>query len=303
MTDETAEDAVPVRDMNRPNGRLRPNWRHAAILALLTTAATPATVSDRVGVYGVVDRVVFEPNEANPTAVQVWGVFSIAQIWYTRDDQLVSGPDFNAYYPAQRGYLYYRINDTNPEATLAEWRDLREIAGSGVGVAFGSRFGPGPGSVRLPAGGDRGKVAGLAQTVVRSNYSGWVRPAREKPSQPDPYPLGVGVTRITYSGPAALLEAMRMPAPLSPADGASVRAGTARLVVRALRDPAAQYVFEIETASGQVEKSEPVAAQNGQATWTARLRLQAGQSYTWRVRATTSAWTGQPADATFTVNR
>jgi hypothetical protein len=39
-------------------------------MACVMVTAIPLRASDPVGVYALIDKVVFEPNEANPTAVQ-----------------------------------------------------------------------------------------------------------------------------------------------------------------------------------------------------------------------------------------
>jgi hypothetical protein len=125
---------------------------------LLLTAATGALrASDRVAVYGKVDRVVFEPVAEAPDTVQIWGVFSVAQ----RNNP-------NDYQPAAKGYLYF---STGKDAAAArrEWSDLKSVAGTGQIVAFGSRW-EGPPRLRLAA---------------------------DAPASPDAYTVNTGVTKIT----------------------------------------------------------------------------------------------------------
>jgi hypothetical protein len=129
----------------------------AAALALAVLgAAIHLQASDRVGVYGVVDKVVFEPSAENPERVQIWGAFAVA----TRNDR-------NLYEPVQRGYLYFTAGSSK-ELTRAEWNDLKSVAGTQRIVAFGSRFGQ---SVR-------------------------VRRTTEQPQAPDTYVMGIGVNII-----------------------------------------------------------------------------------------------------------
>ena len=90
------------------------------------------------------------------TEFRCWGVFSLA-----------NPNDRNSYRPAARGYLYLKI-ERNPEATRNEWNDLKQVAGSGEVVAFLGRFSPGP-RLRRP---------------------------EEKPDEPDPYMLNIGVTKV-----------------------------------------------------------------------------------------------------------
>lgn len=127
------------------------------VLALaMVLAAVVAQASDRIGVYGVIDKVVFEPNAENPERVQLWGAFAIA----TRNDR-----DF--YDPVARGYLYVKLAD-NAKLARAEWRDLKALAGTQKIAAFSARFGQ---SLRL-------------------------RTPSETPQSPDSYTLGVGVQVI-----------------------------------------------------------------------------------------------------------
>jgi hypothetical protein len=135
----------------------------------LTTAlvllSVPAPASDPVGIYALVDRVVVEPDVDDAQRIQVWGTFALALSVKRENGREVV--DMNAYQPAQRGYLYYSMNATNPRATRAEWADLQAVAGKGEIVGFGSRF----------------------ENVGR------VRRAGETPSDPDVFPLGFGMVR------------------------------------------------------------------------------------------------------------
>src|SRR5205809_7830359 len=86
------------------------------LVALLGVGAGRALASDPVGIYALVDKVVFEPNETNPERIQIWGGFAIAEGYgYT-------------YKNAQRGYLYYKVNSDNPTACRNEWADLKAVA-------------------------------------------------------------------------------------------------------------------------------------------------------------------------------
>ena len=116
-------------------------------------AVVPIGASDRIGIYGVIDRVVLEPSADTPERVQVWGTFAIA----TRNDR-------DLYDAAQSGYLYFRLA-SDQRLARAEWNDLKSLAGTKKIAAFSARFGQ---SVRL-------------------------RPASETPQSPDAYTLGVGV--------------------------------------------------------------------------------------------------------------
>src|SRR6266702_2245231 len=126
------------------------------LLAVFGVCVGRALASDPVGIYALVDKVVFEPNETHPERVQVWGAFAIAEGYgYT-------------YKNAERGYLYYKVNSDNPTACRNEWADLKAVAGTGQIVAFGSRYGE----------------------------KGTLRKKEKKPENPDDYPVAMGMTKV-----------------------------------------------------------------------------------------------------------
>jgi hypothetical protein len=129
--------------------------RKILAVALLATvsAAIGVHASDRIGVYAVIDRVVFEPASGPPDRVQVWGAFAIAK-----------RGDANDYDPVQRGYLYFNLGDSR-DLAWREWNDLKALADGKTIVGFSSRFGQ---SVRL-------------------------RTERETPQSADAYTVGIGV--------------------------------------------------------------------------------------------------------------
>jgi hypothetical protein len=128
----------------------------AAALAIIAIAVVVARASDRVAVYATVDRVVLEPGADAPDTIQIWGVFALAQ---------PNNP--NDYFPAARGYLYYRL-PANRDAARREWSDLKGLAGSGQPVAFGSRW----------------------ESVPR------LRQPNDAPANPDVYTLNTGLTKV-----------------------------------------------------------------------------------------------------------
>ena len=126
------------------------------LLVLFGISAGRGLASDPVGIYALVDKVVFEPNETNPERIQIWGAFAIAEGYgYT-------------YKNAERGYLYYKVNSDKPTACRNEWTDLKTVAGTGQIVAFGSRSG------------EKGKL----------------RKKETKPESPDVYPVAMGLTKV-----------------------------------------------------------------------------------------------------------
>lgn len=144
-----------------------------AMAVACIVGASGLGASDRVAVYGKVDRVVLEPNAEAPTAIQVWGVFSIAQ-----------ARNRNDYQPAARGYLYYSL-PAKADVARREWADLKSVAGTGTIVGFGSRW------------------EGVPQ----------LRQPNDPPATPDPYTINAGLTKVqgrTEYGPIrALLDFTR----------------------------------------------------------------------------------------------
>ena len=147
------------------------------LIAVLAFGAVPLSASDPCGVYGIVEKVVLEPNDTEPTSVQVWGVFALS------DGQRQTPPaaGLNAlqslsygYHGAQRGYFYYTCTKGRDTTCINEWTDLQSVAGKDQFVGFGGRY--------LP--------------------TGRLRKADEKPASPDVYPIQMGVLR---NGPAAVL--------------------------------------------------------------------------------------------------
>jgi hypothetical protein len=119
--------------------------------------AAPAPMSDPIGLYALVEKVVLEPSETSPERIQVWGAFALA------DSQ--NADDYAA---PQTGYLYYRCAPNQETTCRKEWTDLKSVAGKGTAVGFGGRYTP----------------------------TGRVRKAADKPSEPDVYPIRMGVVRM-----------------------------------------------------------------------------------------------------------
>ena len=163
------------------------------------------SASGPLGIYGIIERVVFEPDERNPQRVQIWGAFAYADL---------DAPGGTSPSPIRRGYLYFRLPEAGraaPQTVRREWHDLRSVAGSGQAVAFGrwgyvgwfggllpDRQADGPPHIleQAPGGG--------TPTDVR------VRPASEPPSNPAAYATNTGVVKLSASGShAALVAALR----------------------------------------------------------------------------------------------
>jgi hypothetical protein len=152
--------------------KLRVHMSLALVLAMAMTAALRA--SDPVGVYAVIDKVVFVPNDTQPTAVQIVGAFSFAVPRAKDGTQPKPAGSFgeerlaNVYTAIQRGYLYFTCAKGKEATCVNEWRDLASLAGKGEIVGFGFRY----------------------DTTPR------VRKTTEKIESPDVYATNIGVVRM-----------------------------------------------------------------------------------------------------------
>lgn len=249
---------------------LRFPFQFVPLVATVVVGLVPLRRSDPVGVFAIVDRIVVEGDTANPTAIQVWGVFA-----------LTTGSAGYEYKPAQRGYLYYSVNQQNRRATLAEWSDLKTMAGTGQALGFGGRY----------------------------VSPGRIRGAGEAARSPDTYPLGVGVAKMgtlpIYGADGSTRtsverELAAVPAQVSPAEGAVVPAGPVRLAVRNVALAGVQYRFDIAAAGANATPSPAVAAGQRETSWTTPAALRPGV-YSWRAWVTNGTWRGQPTTGSFRV--
>jgi hypothetical protein len=142
------------------------------VAAAVLVAVLPVRASDPVGIYCVVERVVFEPNNAGPATVQIWGAFSFniprEQQGPTTAGTFGSAPSGDLYGPVQRGYMYFACPAGRENVCRNEWNDLNHVAGTREAVGFGGR--------RMTTGTVRGRTTPVAN--------------------PDPYPLNIGVVPI-----------------------------------------------------------------------------------------------------------
>ena len=144
--------------VGQPVARLGTLVKLLCAAALLAGAASVTRASDPNGIYAFVDRVVFEPSDAKPERIQVWGGFALAK----------AGNKYE-YGTAERGYLYFKLRAGEEEVCQKEWADLKAVAGTGQIVSFGSRHDPTPVTVRK---------------------------ADAKVENPDTYPKSWGLTKV-----------------------------------------------------------------------------------------------------------
>jgi hypothetical protein len=146
--------------------------------------------SGPVGIYAIVEKVVFEPSEQAPERIQVWGAFAYAD---------AAGGRALAISPARRGYLYFKLPTviagfTEPsqlETVRKEWADLKAVAGTGQAIAFGS-WGYRSNN-RPPHLLERGSRGGEAADMR-------VRPASEAPASPAAYQTNAGIVKLGADG-------------------------------------------------------------------------------------------------------
>jgi hypothetical protein len=224
-----------------------------------------ARASDPTGGYVLVERVVLEPSEAAPERIQIWGAFTLCKEAGGRN-----------YTPPTHGYLYYSIVQGEDKACKNEWADFKRVAGTDQVVGFGSSYKP--------------------------QRMGRVRKASEKAESPDPYPVGMGLTRFAKNTEYTPVRGvLTLPVPKEPGDGDLVPPGKVTLIVRNIgakdHDKVA-YVFEFE-AGGKKEVSRPVAAGDKATRWSPAHEVKPGEKCTWQVRAVEGNWKGPTATATF----
>jgi hypothetical protein len=151
-------------------------------LALVLTMHKPAA-SASIGIYAIVEKVVFEPGDHDQQRVKIWGAFAVPK------------PNTSGQYkPAQRGYLYFTSVPDRDVTVKKEWADLRAVAGTGQAIGFAQYWIPTPNA----PGGNPHRV--LEVTVHKSSDA----------AQPAAYPLGTGVMKLGVAGsPPAILGQLR----------------------------------------------------------------------------------------------
>jgi hypothetical protein len=180
-----------------------------AALALLSAGLT-VSASGRMALYGVVDRVVLEPNEQAPTRIQLWGAFAYGDLTpATMTPQKTESA-------VRRGHVYFKLPDdqASRQAALAEWRDLKSVAGTGQAVAFGlwgyvSYFSeldpyvaPAQPTTRSVANGQRANAGAPVNLQIKDG--------RDALGEPVEYTPNEGVIRLPESGSrAAIVKALK----------------------------------------------------------------------------------------------
>ena len=176
-------------------------------VAALLLCALPVGASGPLGIYGIVEKVVFEPSEKSPERIQVWGAFAYV------DGGANSPGTVSA---AKRGYLYFKLptvlaSASESQTVKNEWADLKAIAGTGQAIGFGTwgyigAFGgldPGTNSSRPPY-----VIARAPRGGELTDFR--VRPASEIPATPAPYQTNAGIVKLPAEGShAAIVKQLR----------------------------------------------------------------------------------------------
>jgi hypothetical protein len=169
----------------------------ALVLGFLLSTQGPGA-SGPVGLYGIVQRVVFEPTDTAPERVQVWGAFAYVDGASTSTSGQIS--------PIRVGYLYFRMpDDAGLRPVVArEWADLKAVAGTGEAVGFGTW-----GYIGAFAGLDPAGASGRPPYILEM-YPGRgvstdmrVRPAGSAPSTPAVYQTNTGMVKLSPIGSRA----------------------------------------------------------------------------------------------------
>ncbi len=188
----------------------------SALAAPSSGNAASAATSGNLGVFAIVDRVQFEPNEQAPERIRVHGAFAFVNYQDFRFGGLGRGGTVAqplGVTNAAQGFLYFKLPaasapQVNITAIKREWADLKSVAGTGQAVGFGEWFYLGQfGTFRSDG---RGSTA--PSTVINSpNEFGDMRVygANETAPVPALYQTNVGVTRLTEASHAAVIRQLR----------------------------------------------------------------------------------------------
>ena len=178
-------------------------FRTAILAAALVLSFAPVpAASGRVALYGLIDKVVFEPNDQAPERVQVWGTFVYGD--------LIPAPGaIRTMASARSGFLYFSApaDATLRRATLAEWRDLNAVAKTGQAVAFGlwgyvgsfAALDP----AKAPPQAETRSVAGGRRASEGVDADLHIRTAAEPATTPTVYAPNTGVIKLAEQGSRA----------------------------------------------------------------------------------------------------
>src|SRR2546428_990958 len=126
------ERLTSVRLIARKVGRSMTTAIAILVVGVRLFVAADLIASGPVGIYAIIEKVIFEPSERAPERIQIWGAFAVVDGELTRPGR-TSKP--------LRGYLYFKLPDGSAQeqaAAKTEWTDLKTVAGTGQAIGFGS---------------------------------------------------------------------------------------------------------------------------------------------------------------------
>src|SRR5438132_8781259 len=124
------ERLTSVRPIARKVGASMKTAKAILVAGVLLFVAADLIASGPVGLYGIIEKVIFEPSEQAAERIQIWGAFAVVDGGLTRPGA-TSKP--------LRGYLYFKLPDGSARpAAKTEWADLKAVAGTGQAIGFGN---------------------------------------------------------------------------------------------------------------------------------------------------------------------
>ena len=173
----------------------------AASIALAAVVAggelSGTRASGPLGIFGVIERIQFYPDEAHAERVQMFGVF-VYHACPTEGIFEMNGIPRGALTDPRRGYMYFAlpqraISDEalvrTHEQARREWQYVKSVTGTGQAVGFGSGLCGFTGR-----GGSRELVPDGRHLGIR------VRMDSEPLSAPAEYPINIGVVPLSPGG-------------------------------------------------------------------------------------------------------
>jgi hypothetical protein len=157
-------------------------WLWVIAVSALAVCGSTVRAGGPPVVLAVLDRVVLEPDMANPPRVQLWGTFAL-------------GRGKGAYQAPVWGCLYYQVKQGKEKDCLQEWSELRKLAGKREVVGFGFCHSPEQaGKIRRGiAGNDVPDVYPLGAVYVVTRAEDWqaidekaIKGLLKTPSPPTP---------------------------------------------------------------------------------------------------------------------
>ena len=173
------------------------------VASLLLLATTNLLASGPVGIYGIIQKVVFQPKENAPERIQIWGAFEFVENGLSRPGA-TSMP--------KSGYLYFLLPLGDQQSVAkTEWSGLKSVAGTGQAIGFGNW-----GLIGTFSGIDSRPPDHSGLPYLLALYPGRsecadvrVRSAAEAPVNPAIYSTNAGIVKLTESSHARIIKELR----------------------------------------------------------------------------------------------